>query len=201
MREKRASCFSTSAIQCTSFSASKKNFRPTIARKAPPKPAMPTWAPDTIRSYCAGCSSERRIVSIGPSPAAIATMASGKTIRIPNTAMTMPQVRNRFCQIGSMSLSTAALTTALSNDSEISSTERTSTIHSSSSVLAREPVSCHPYHAPSTSAARVNSSEPANWRSISGTSPAEACDTCDSVQRQKNASVPKVRGMARFSRS
>ncbi len=35
---------SITAIQWTSLSESKKNFRPTIAKKAPPKPAMPICA-------------------------------------------------------------------------------------------------------------------------------------------------------------
>ena len=50
-----------------------------------------------------GSLSESRTVSIGPRPAAMATIASGNTIRMPNTAISMPQVRNRRCQILSMS--------------------------------------------------------------------------------------------------
>ena len=39
---------------------------------------------------------------------------------MPKTAMTMPMVRNIFCQKSLIRSSTVALTTALSNDSEIS---------------------------------------------------------------------------------
>jgi len=58
--------------------------------------------------------------------------------------MTMPQVRNRRCHTASMSVSTAALTTALSNDSEISSTASTMTIHTIPAVALIEPVSTQP---------------------------------------------------------
>ena len=47
-------------------------------------------------------------------------MISGKTSRMPNTAMSTPTVRKMRCQNGSIRSSTVALTTALSNDSEIS---------------------------------------------------------------------------------
>ncbi|OGS57942.1 MAG: hypothetical protein A3J40_02020 [Erythrobacter sp. RIFCSPHIGHO2_12_FULL_63_10] len=77
----------------------------------------------------------------------MATMASGNTIRMPNTAKAMPQVRKRRCQISSISLSTEALTTALSKLSETSSTERISTIHSISAVASSDPVAVQPYHA------------------------------------------------------
>ena len=79
----------------------------------------------------------------------MATIASGNTIRIPNTANRMPQVRKRFCHTRSMSLSTAALTTALSKLSEISSTDSTRMIHSIPAVPAMLPVLLIPYHAPS----------------------------------------------------
>ena len=140
-----ASLRSITAIQWTSLSRSKKNLSPTIARKAPPKPAMPTWAEDTIRSYSRGSLSERLTVSTGPSPAAMATIASGKTMRMPNTAKAMPQVRKRRCQTSSISLRTEALTTALSKLSDISSTDRTATIHSSDNVPVTEAVLTQPY--------------------------------------------------------
>ena len=47
-------------------------------------------------------------------------MTSGNTSRIPNTAITMPMVRKIRCQKALIRSSTVALTTALSNDSEIS---------------------------------------------------------------------------------
>ena len=59
---------------------------------------------------------------------------------MPNTAMTMPQVRNRRRQTLSIVSSTVALTTALSNDSEISRIDSTTTIHSMPSVAVAEPV-------------------------------------------------------------
>ena len=57
----------------------------------------------------------------------IATMSSGNTRRIPNTAIRMPMVRKIRCQRSSIRLSTVALTTALSKLSEISSTARIAT--------------------------------------------------------------------------
>jgi hypothetical protein len=58
--------------------------------------------------------------SIGPIHAINATIRTGKTIRMPNTAIAMPQVRKRRCHTGSISLSTVALTTALSNEAYLS---------------------------------------------------------------------------------
>ena len=57
----------------------------------------------------------------------------------PNTAISMPQVRKRFCQTSLMSFSTAALTTALSNDSEISRIDNTRTIHRTESMPLNVP--------------------------------------------------------------
>ena len=111
-----------------------------MARNAPPKPAMPICAPETISSYRAGSVSEMRSASTGPIPAAIATMASGKMMRMPNTAMTMPQVRKRCCHTALISPRTEALTTALSNESEISRTDSMATTHSIAMVAATEPV-------------------------------------------------------------
>jgi hypothetical protein len=47
-------------------------------------------------------------------------MISGKTSRMPNTAISTPTVRKIRCQNGSIRSNTVALTTALSKDSEIS---------------------------------------------------------------------------------
>ena len=47
-------------------------------------------------------------------------MSSGKTSRMPNTAISTPTVRKSFCQNALIRSSTVALTTALSKDSEIS---------------------------------------------------------------------------------
>ena len=130
-----------------------------MARKAPPNPAMPTWAELTMRSYSSGLLSERSIVSTGPSPAAIATMASGKTTRMPKTAKAMPQVRKRRCQILSISFSTEAFTTALSKLSEISSTDNTAMIHSMEAVPPTLPVLDQPYQAPSARQISVKTKE------------------------------------------
>ena len=65
-------------------------------------------------------SSASRIASTGFSLAVIPTMSSGKTSRMPNTAMATPTVRKIFCQNGLIRTRTVALTTALSKDSEIS---------------------------------------------------------------------------------
>ena len=98
-------------------------------------------------------------VSTGPSPAAMATIASGNTIRIPNTAKAMPHSRKRCCQTSSISLSTEAFTTALSKLSEISSTERTTMIHRTCAVPATLPVLAHPYQSPSARHTSVNTIE------------------------------------------
>ena len=56
--------------------------------------------------------------------AVMPTISSGKTSRMPNTAMATPTVRKIFCQNGLIRTSTVALTTALSKDSETSRTAR-----------------------------------------------------------------------------
>ena len=58
-----------------------------------------------------------------------------------------------------MSLSTAALTTALSKDSETSRIDRTKMIHSIEAVAARLPDCAHPYHTPSARQTSVNTIE------------------------------------------
>src|SRR6188768_3726801 len=116
----------------------------------------------------------------------------------------MPQVRKRFCQISSMSLSTVALTTALSKLSETSSTERIITIHSARSMLATTWPCVQPYQAARPKQTMANRIGPRKWRSMSGrraggdshrfpgqgdTWPGQGdtcCDTCDSVQWAKN---------------
>ena len=119
----------------------------------------PTWAELTSRSYSAGSFSDRLSACSGPIPAAIATMASGNTIRIPNTAKAIPQVRKRFCHTSSICVRTDALTTALSKLSETSSTDRITTIHSNCSVPARLPVLDKPYKAPMTRQMTVKMNE------------------------------------------
>jgi hypothetical protein len=77
-------------------------------------------------------------------PAVKPTMASGNSTRVPNTAKTMPQVRKRLRQISSMPSSTAALTTALSNESETSSTASTTTTQTRPIVAESEWLSYQP---------------------------------------------------------
>ena len=72
----------------------------------------------------------RLTASIGPSFAVIATMTTGKTSRMPKTAMRMPMVRKIFCQKAFILRRMPALMTALSNESEISRMERIPTIAS-----------------------------------------------------------------------
>ena len=91
-----------------------------------------------------------------PRPVMTATMTIGNTRRMPNTAIRMPTVRNIFCQNGSMVLSTEALMTALSNDSEISSTPSTVTSHSAGHSPMPE---WRPHHAASTRHTAVKARE------------------------------------------
>ena len=79
---------------------------------------------------------------------------------MPKTAMTMPQVRNRRCQTSSISSSTEALTTALSNDSETSSIDSTTTIQRTEAMPPRVPVCAQPYQAAAARQASVNRIEP-----------------------------------------
>jgi hypothetical protein len=62
--------------------------------------------------------------------AVTATMAMGKTKRMPKTAIKMPTVKNSLRQNALMSLSTPALTTALSNERLISKIANTKVIQS-----------------------------------------------------------------------
>ena len=61
---------------------------------------------------------------MGPILALMATMTTGKTRRMPKTAMRTPTVRKIFCQKAFIFFRIPALTTALSKDSEISRTAR-----------------------------------------------------------------------------
>ncbi len=80
-------------------------------------------------------------------------------MRIPNTANAMPHMRNRCCQTSSISLSTVALTTALSKLSEISRTDRTTIIQISWAVPDTVPVLAQPYHRPSERQIAVKTKE------------------------------------------
>ena len=76
-----------------------------------------------MRAYSAGSARRQPQRLPGADLATALTTTSGKTSRIPKTAMAMPQVRKRWRQTGVMSCSTEALTTALSKESETSSTD------------------------------------------------------------------------------
>jgi len=80
-------------------------------------------------------------------------------IRIPKTAMMIPQVKNRLRQMRSMSLRTVAFTTALSKDSETSRIERTKMIHKTESTPSTPPTE-YPYTAPIATQTAVKMKEP-----------------------------------------
>ena len=86
----------------------------------------------------------------GLSFAVMATMTSGKTSRMPKTAISTPTVRKIFCQKAFILLRMPALTTALSNDSEISRTARIATIAESLAT----PRGCRPGKAGDSDAER-----------------------------------------------
>ena len=69
-------------------------------------------------------SSASRTASTGFSLAVMPTISSGNSNRMPNTAIATPTVRKIFCQNGFSFTSTVAFTTALSKDSDTSSTAR-----------------------------------------------------------------------------
>ncbi len=98
-----------------------------MPRNAPPNACSGTCASVRTRAYSSGWKVARRTACRGPIWAMTLTTTSGKTNRIPKTAMAMPQVRKRFRHSGVVCLRTVALTTALSNDSEISRTLSTAT--------------------------------------------------------------------------
>ena len=101
-----------------------------------------------MRAYSSGWLAASTSACHGPMPAAITTISSGNTIRMPKTAIRMPQVRKRRCQTGCMSLSLLAFTMALSKDNEISSTASTVTMNRIDSMPPSVPVVCHPSTAP-----------------------------------------------------
>ena len=100
-----------------------------MARNAPPKAATETCALVNTREYSSASVAAMTSADQGSMRAMIATITSGKTIRMPKTAMAIPQVRKRRRHSGLISLSTVALTTALSKDSEISKIASTLTMN------------------------------------------------------------------------
>jgi hypothetical protein len=91
--------------------------------------------------------------------AMIATMTSGKRIRMPKTAMAMPHVMKRRRQTGVISFSTVAFTTALSNDSETSRIASTATMNIVDRAPTQLPVAFQPRKAPRPSPTTVTKKE------------------------------------------
>ena len=71
--------------------------------------------------------------------AARATIKSGNSRRIPNTAINIPMVRKMSCQNRLQPLSTEALTTALSKESDTSITHRIAATPSDSNAVTSPP--------------------------------------------------------------
>ncbi|CAL9289336.1 hypothetical protein SUDANB25_01595 [Streptomyces sp. SudanB25_2051] len=169
--------------------SSKMKSRKIISRNIPPKAAMAAWASVTSASYCFGWSSASCTASIGPTLALIATMTTGKTSRIPNTAIRMPIVRKIFCQKAFIFLRIPALTTALSKEREISRIDRISTI----------PNASHPHcqAANARPSAVTANDQPKVFRTtdypiVLGVPPGEACG--------RGSSTPIAPGLARTLR-
>jgi len=79
--------------------------------------------------------------STSPRPVATETITSGNSRRMPNTATRMPTVRNSLRQNSFQCRSTEAFTTALSKDSDTSSTPSTAVIHSADNMPGTPPCS------------------------------------------------------------
>jgi hypothetical protein len=73
-----------------------------------------------ICEYLSGFDIARWTAAKGLIQANIATIASGKIMRIPKTAIRIPQVKNLFCHTGVISTNLLALTIALANERAIS---------------------------------------------------------------------------------
>src|SRR5689334_21823092 len=121
------------------------------------------------------------------------TMSSGKTSRMPNTAMSTPMVRKMRCQNGLIRSSTVALTTALSNDSEISRMPR---------MAQRTSPVTPPYRNATTSDTSVTAYERPNIRrfmsSFSGSPVETRCPVCpDSPRRAGPGGSHPVRAALR----
>ena len=84
--------------------------------------------PVSILAYLFGSKTAKLNAASGFIPQTMATIISGKSILMPNTAITIPRVKNLFCRFGSIFFNTVALTTALSNDKETSNIHRIRTM-------------------------------------------------------------------------
>lgn len=103
-------------------------LRKIISRKTPPKAAIDGCASVTNCWYLSLSLSASSTASTGPILAVIATIRTGKTSRMPKTAISTPIVRKMVCQKALIRFRIPALITALSKDSETSRTARTATI-------------------------------------------------------------------------
>jgi hypothetical protein len=74
----------------------------------------------------------------------MATIAKGKIIRMPKTAIKIPQVRNRRCQTGVISSSLLAFTMALSKDKAISNAAKIAPTNKNPSTPETVPVVAQP---------------------------------------------------------
>jgi len=115
--------------RCVSFSASKKNFNATNNKNVHQNPAIVICEEVSISAYLLGSKIARFNAAIGFIHHMMATIINGKSILIPNTAMTIPRVRNLFCRFDVILLKTVALTTALSNDNDTSNIHNISTMN------------------------------------------------------------------------
>jgi hypothetical protein len=101
---------------------------------------MPRWLPSMIWRYSSG-----RVVAmiqawLNSMCPATEMIRMGNRILMPNTAMAMPTVRNMMRQNGVMTLSTVALTTALSRDTEVSRQARRLVVSRNARAMGRPPV-------------------------------------------------------------
>ena len=110
--------------QWCSFSSSKRKFKNTNNKNAPPNAATCAWCANKWREYSCGCCSAIIMTLHQSNPVATATINMGNIRRIPNTATIIPTVKNNFCQNASHVRKMEAFTTALSNDSETSITAK-----------------------------------------------------------------------------
>ena len=116
-----AKLFSIDQIQCISFVSSKKNHKKTIKRNDQPNAARGMWLDSIIVLYCSGsCNAICNACRIDTSQI-ILTIASGKIILIPKTAITIHRVKNLLLHTLFIFSISFALIIALSNDNETSS--------------------------------------------------------------------------------
>ena len=72
----------------------------------------------------ASCNAERGLILANN-----ATNNIGNSTLIPNTAITIPRVRNLLCRVESIPFNTLTFTIALSKEIDVSNNQRTATIN------------------------------------------------------------------------